>query len=94
MKYEPDMHLAERKELPMSLQDVLELAAARVHDVWAAGKAADGWRWGEKLDEEKKQHPCLVSYEDLTEHDREYDRRTAAATIWCLLEDGVLNVPE
>ncbi len=94
MSYEPELSLFLRQELPKELQSVLELAAARVHDVWAAGKAADGWSWGERLDEEKKHHPCLVPYEELTEHDREYDRRTASAAIWCLLEMGVLNLPE
>lgn len=93
MSYEPDMRFAERAKLPEELQSVLELAAARVHDVWAAGKIEDGWQWGEKLDEERKHHPCLVPYEELTEHDREYDRRTAAATIQCLVEMGLINLP-
>ncbi len=35
------------------------------HDSWFAEKVADGWKHGKVKDAEKKEHPCMVPYEDL-----------------------------
>ena len=35
------------------------------HESWMAQKTADGWVYGEKKDPEKKQHPCMVSFDKL-----------------------------
>ena len=53
----------------------LESLARREHDRWMADLEADGWRFtpGEK-DVDRKLHPLLVPWEQLTEEDREKDR--------------------
>ena len=38
------------------------------HNSWLAAKAADGWKYGEVKDPEKKEHPCFVPYEELPQH--------------------------
>lgn len=35
------------------------------HDSWLKEKEADGWKYGEVKDPEKKEHPCFVPYEQL-----------------------------
>jgi len=35
------------------------------HNNWMSEKKADGWVYGEVKDPEKKEHPCLVEYEEL-----------------------------
>ena len=35
------------------------------HDSWLAEKERTGWKYGPIKDEEKKEHPCFVPYEDL-----------------------------
>ena len=55
--------------LPESLNELMEQLARNVHEVWAAGRIAEGWRWGEVRDDEHKLHPCLVSYDELPEID-------------------------
>lgn len=35
------------------------------HNNWMAEKKADGWIYGEVKDPEKKEHPCMVEYEEL-----------------------------
>ena len=40
--------------------------ARNVHEVWAAGRIADGWTKGPRNDA-LRQHPCLVPYEELPE---------------------------
>ncbi len=35
------------------------------HKSWLKEKIADGWNYGKVKDPEKKEHPCIVNYEDL-----------------------------
>ena len=35
------------------------------HENWLKEKYAEGWKYGEVKDPEKKEHPCCVPYEDL-----------------------------
>lgn len=65
-----------------------ELIAKNAHDVWAAGRMAQGWRYGEKRDDLKKETPCMVPYEDLPESEKEYDRNTALGTLKLMIKLG------
>lgn len=67
--------------LSEELKNLTELLAKNVHDIWAENRIAQGWTYGEKRDDEKKQHPCLVPYEELPEEEKLYDRETAMKTI-------------
>lgn len=35
------------------------------HRSWMKQKLAEGWEYGDVKDPEKKQHPCLVAFEEL-----------------------------
>lgn len=35
------------------------------HESWLRQKANDGWKFGEIKDAEKKEHPCMVPFEQL-----------------------------
>jgi hypothetical protein len=64
--------------------DLLELTerlAENTHEIWARQRIADGWTWGAQRDDKAKKHPCLVSYGDLPESEKEYDRMTAMETL-------------
>lgn len=74
--------------LPESLQELAEEMAKNVHEVWAAGRIADGWTYGVERDDVHKTHPCLVPYEDLPESEKEYDRRTSVETLKFILAQG------
>jgi hypothetical protein len=43
------------------------------HAAWLAHKAAAGWTWGPVKDPERKQHPCMVPYDDLPPEQRAKD---------------------
>lgn len=43
------------------------------HAVWLAEKVADGWTYGPIKDVEKKTHPCVVPYAQLSASDRAKD---------------------
>lgn len=75
-------------ELPETLGKLTEQMARNIHEVWAQGRLAEGWTWGERRDDRRKTHPCLVPYEELPEAEREYDRQTAVQTLKLILKLG------
>jgi len=81
MSYLPQPIDTNGTELSPELQALTEQIAANVHEVWAAGRIAEGWKHGKKRDDERKEHPCLVPYDDLPEHEKNYDRKTATETL-------------
>lgn len=67
--------------LSKDLLDLCEELAENTHEVWAKGRIAEGWTYGNSRNDEKKQTPCLVPYSDLSESEKEYDRNTALETL-------------
>ena len=60
---------------------LMEKLAEQVHEIWAQGREEEGWVWGPVRDDKKKETPCLVPYEELPENEKDFDRRTATATL-------------
>lgn len=75
-------------ELPAELYALSEKIAENVHEVWAAGRMAEGWRYGETKDGDRKTTPCLVPYGDLPEAEKAYDRQTAFETLKLIVKLG------
>ena len=88
MKYVPNPINTDDVVLSDDLLGLCEALAENTHDVWASGRIAQGWTYGEKRDDEKKTTPCLVPYSELTESEKEYDRNTALETIKVMLKMG------
>ncbi len=89
--YEPRMPTdSEMASATAVVRDVLEVVAEANHDAWAAGRIADGWRYGRQRDDDRKQHPGLVAYEHLPDEEKQYDRRTAKAIVAELMRQGIL----
>ena len=40
------------------------------HENWLAHKKANGWRFGPTKDPGKREHPCMVPYDELPEEQR------------------------
>lgn len=74
--------------LPEELLALSEKIAENVHDVWAAGRIAEGWVYGEKKDVEKKTTPLLIPYAELPEVEKDYDRNTAFETLKLIVKMG------
>ena len=74
--------------LPEELLALTEKIAENVHDVWAAGRISEGWRYGENKNAEKKETPLLVPYGNLPESEKEFDRSTALETIKLIIKMG------
>ena len=81
-------------EVPPELSALGETLARNVHEVWAKEKLSQGWIYGEKLDHEKKTHPDLIPYDELSESIRDFDRNTSMETIKLLLSFGYKIIPK
>src|ERR1017187_10557658 len=81
MSYQPKPIDTSRVVLPASLEALTELLAKNAHENWAKQRMKEGWHFGRKRNDVKKEHPCLVPYEQLPESEKEYDRKTAMETI-------------
>jgi hypothetical protein len=56
-----------------SADEVEELARAE-HERWCDDLVGEGWRWGRAKDPERRLHPSLVPWSELTEEERDKDR--------------------
>ena len=79
--YKPNPIDTSKVSLDQNLLELTEKIAENVHDIWALGRMNEGWTYGPKRDDEKKHHPCLVPYEELSDGEKEYDRNTALETL-------------
>jgi hypothetical protein len=75
-------------KLSPELLELTEQIAANVHEVWSAGRIAEGWRYGDTRNDALKQHPCLVPYTQLPNSEKEYDRKTAVGTLKLIMKLG------
>lgn len=80
-EYKPKPMDTKDVELGEELEELIEKMAENVHEVWAESRMNEGWTYGEHRNDSKKQHPCLVAYEELPESEKEYDRNTAVQTL-------------
>ena len=75
-------------ELSEELLQLVELLAENTHDVWAKGRMDEGWTFGPVRNDELKQHPCLIPYNELPESEKEYDRNTSMETLKAIQKLG------
>lgn len=86
--YKPKPIDTEKIVLPKDILELTEKIAENVHEVWAEKRIAEGWSYGEQRDDAKKLTPCLVPYSELSESEKEYDRKTAILTLKLIIALG------
>jgi hypothetical protein len=67
--------------LPEEVMELAEKLAKNTHEVWAASRIREGWTYGPERSDALRTTPCLVPYEELTETEKAYDRRTSLETL-------------
>lgn len=87
-KYIPQPMDTRDVQLPEELMPLVEHMAKNVHEVWAENRLSQGWVLGDERSDKLKTHPCLVPYEQLTEDEKLYDRRTAIETLKLIMKLG------
>lgn len=79
--YKPNPLNTDEITLSPEIEELSEILSKNVHEVWAQGRIAEGWKYGEKRDDILKTHPNIVAYNELSEEDKDYDRNTASETL-------------
>lgn len=87
-KYDPKPIETEDVFLSEDIEKLMEALAKNTHEVWAKGRMDEGWTYGSVRNDELKQHPCLVPYEELPESEKNYDRHTVGATLKLIIKLG------
>lgn len=87
-KYTPSPLDTTNVELPQELLNLAEEVAKNVHEVWSQNRINEGWVYGPVRNDEKRETPCLVPYEELPEEEKAYDRNTAFSTLRLIVSLG------
>ena len=87
-KYVPNPINVDDVVLPKEVENLTEYIAENAHEEWAKGKIKDGWVYGPKRDEKKKQSFDLIPYCELLDSEKEYDRKMAMNTLRVLYKLG------
>lgn len=96
MHYSPKPIDTSGVSLAPELLRLAELLAENAHDVWARERLAQGWTYGPRRRDDRKEHPCLVPYDQLPEEEKVYDRGTALETLKavCALGYRISPIPD
>jgi ryanodine receptor 2 len=75
-------------QLSPEILELTEVLAEHVHNHWVRLRMSEGWKHGpERMDKEKR-HPSLVSYADLPDSEKQFDRTTALETLKAIIALG------
>lgn len=91
--YIPDPMDTSDVTLSPELVKLANLLSANVHDVWAVGRIKEGWTYGPARDDARKETPCMVPFEELSDSEKAYDLNTAFETLKVLVKLGYTITP-
>ncbi len=74
MKYKPSPIDISDIDLSLDLVELTEMLSENTHKVWADARIKNGWTYGPQRNDNLKETPFLVPYDDLPDSEKEYDR--------------------
>ncbi|KAI5742923.1 hypothetical protein M8J77_012710 [Diaphorina citri] len=74
--------------LPHYVENIRDKLAENIHEMWAMNKIEAGWMYGERRDDLRKIHPCLIQFERLPPAEKRYDSQLAIQTLKTILAIG------
>jgi hypothetical protein len=86
--YSPETIDTSHITLTSDLQELVERLARNNHDHWARKRIEEGWQYGPKRDDIEKRHPDLVPYDQLSESEKDYDRKTVVEALKSIIALG------
>ena len=86
--YHPEPIPTDHVVLASDLEALGERLAENAHELWAAERIAQGWKYGPRRDDTAKEHPDLIPYQRLPESEKAFDRQAAAGTLKAILTLG------
>lgn len=75
-------------EVTPELEELFERLSRNVHEIWASQRMSEGWTLGRERSDARREHPCLIPYDDLPESEKEVDRVVVRQTLLALLALG------
>ncbi len=72
-------------QLPADLEELVERLTENYHDHWAQKRIGEGWRYGARRNDDAKEHPDLLPYDQLPESEKEYDRKTVIEVLKAII---------
>jgi hypothetical protein len=93
MSFEPQPVDTSKVRLTSDIEELTEDLADHAHAVWARQRLIDGWVLGPSRNDELKQHPCLIPYDELDNSEQQYDRNAALETLKVIVAKGYQIVP-
>jgi hypothetical protein len=88
MPYQPKPLDVTKVKLTPELRGLQEHLAKNTHEIWAKLRLEQGWSHGPTRNDAEKKHPCLISYEDLPESEKVYDREISEGVLKAILSLG------
>lgn len=88
MTYAPETIETMHVKLDSGLMELVERLAENNHNHWARKRIDEGWHYGIKRDDDAKEHPDLVPYDQLPESEKEYDRKTVIEVLKAIIALG------
>lgn len=67
--------------LPNYIESIRDKLAENIHEMWAMNKIEAGWSFGERRDDIRHIHPCLVQFAQLPPAEKRYDSQLAVQTL-------------
>lgn len=80
-KYDPQPIFVDDEILNPDLIELGEAIAENAHEIWARKRMDEGWSWGPKRDDDKKETLDMIPYCNLPEKEKDYDRDMAMQTL-------------
>ncbi|TNN17701.1 Ryanodine receptor isoform 2 [Schistosoma japonicum] len=75
-------------QLPNYVEIVRDRLAENLHEMWSMRKIDQGWKYGERRDDENGLHPCLTTFDKLPPSDRQYNVTLAYETLRTIIGLG------
>lgn len=88
MTYSPNTIDTSGIRLTSDLEQLVEKLAQNNHDHWARKRIDEGWSYGQTRNDNEKTHPDLVPYDQLSEAEKEYDRKTIVEALKVIVALG------
>jgi len=67
--------------LPSYIENIKDKLAENIHEMWAMNKIEAGWQYGDKRNDTRKFHPCLIQFDKLPPAEKRYDSQLAVQTL-------------
>jgi RyR domain len=88
LSYDPKLIDNSDIELSKQLEPLIERLAENNHDLWAVGRVAEGWKLGPHPTKKSGKRRFWFPYAELSESEKQYDRRMAVETLKSIVHFG------